>query len=340
MRGVVFTGDRQAQVCDFADPVPGPGEVVVQMKASGLCGSDLHFYRQEAEKRAGSLTISGHEPSGVIAALGAGVTNVKVGDRVSVYHWLGCGRCKLCRAGKPMLCAERRAHSLSLHGSNADLMLTDESNCLPLPDELSFAVGAMLACTAGTAYSSMNKLHPSGEDTVAVFGLGPVGLCGMLVAKGMGGHVIGVEPVSERRELALDLGADEVIDPGQVQDVCAVVRDLTQGEGADLSFETSGSAAGQNGAVDCLRVGGKAVFVGFGGSGKTIDPTQIIERELTLMGSYVNPIYMYWDVIRFIVAKELPLDKMVTHRFAIEEAPEAFRLFDQGKTGKVILEWD
>jgi L-iditol 2-dehydrogenase len=338
MRGVVFPGDRRAEVRDFADPRPGPGEVVVQMKASGLCGSDLHLYRQTGAQRAGNDTVPGHEPSGVVAALGEGVTTVQVGDRVSVYHYRGCGHCKHCLAGNVMWCPERRGYGGPIHGADADLLLTDARNCMPLPPELSYAHGALMACAAGTAFSSMRKLHVSGENTLVIYGQGPVGLCGLLVAKAMGGRVIGVDPIAERRALSAKLGADHTIDPGDI-DAGEAIRDLTHGEGADLAFETSGSAAGQNGAVDCLRLGGKAVFVGFGARDKTLNPSQFIGRQLTLMGSFVIPIYMYDDLAQFILDHDLPLEEMVTHRFPLEQAPEAFALFDQGTTGKVVLEW-
>jgi threonine dehydrogenase-like Zn-dependent dehydrogenase len=338
MRGAVFPGDRRAEVRDSPDPEPGPGEVVVRMVASGLCGSDLHLYRQTAAQRAGNDTIPGHEPSGIVETLGPGVDTVQVGDRVSVYHYRGCGHCKHCRAGNVMWCAARRGYGGPIHGADADLLLTDARNCMPLPDELSFACGALMACAAGTAFSSMRKLQVSGEDTVVIFGQGPVGLCGLLVAKALGGRVIGVDPIRERRALALQLGADQALDPAAT-DVREAIRDLTHGEGADLAFETSGSAAGQNGAVDCLRLGGKAVFVGFGAREKTLNPSQFIGRQLTLMGSFVIPIYMYDDLAQFILDHELPLDQMVTHRFPLEQAPEAFALFDRGATGKVVLEW-
>ncbi len=338
MRGVVFPGDRRAEVRDFPDPEPGPGEVVVRIKAAGLCGSDLHLYRQTAAQRAGNDTIPGHEPSGVVETLGPGVDTVQVGDRVSVYHYRGCGHCKHCRAGNVMWCAERRGYGGPIHGADADLLLTDARNCMPLPDELSYAHGALMACAAGTAFSSMHKLQVSGQDTLVIFGQGPVGLCGLLVAKALGGRVIGVDPIPERRALALQLGADKALDPGQT-DVLTAVRDLTHGDGADLAFETSGSAAGQNGAVDCLRLGGKAVFVGFGVQDKTLNPSQFIGRQLTLMGSFVMPVYMYYDLAQFVLDHDLPLDRMVTHRFPLEQAPEAFALFDRGATGKVVLEW-
>jgi threonine dehydrogenase-like Zn-dependent dehydrogenase len=338
MRGVVFLGGRQAEVRDFPDPMAGPGEVVVQLRAGGLCGSDLHLYRQSVAERAGNTTVPGHEPSGVVQAVGPGVTHVQVGDRVSVYHYRGCGHCPQCLGGNLMWCNERRGYGGPIHGSDADLILTDARNCCPLPDELSFAVGAMMACNAGTAFSSINKLKVSGADTVAVFGQGPVGLAGTLFAKAMGARVVVVEPQAVRRDLALSLGADTAIDPTQ-DDAIAAIKDLTHGEGAHAAYETSGSAPGQNGAVESLRLGGRAVFVGIGSQGTTINPMQIIGKQATLMGSFVLPLPMYWEMLRFVLDHQVPLEAIVTHRFPIERAPEAFTLFDSGATGKVVFEW-
>lgn len=338
MKGVVFPGDRRAEVRDFPKPEPGPGEVVVKMEVAGLCGSDLHLYRQTSAQREGNDTIPGHEPSGVVDAVGESVSTVQIGDRVAVYHYRGCGHCKHCRAGYIQWCPDRRGYGGPIHGADADFLLTDERNCLPLPAELSFVHGAAIACFLGTAFSAMRKLRVSGEYTVVIFGQGPVGLGGLVAAKAMGGRVIAVEPISERRTLASELAADVVIDPDNT-DVVAAVRELTNGEGADLAFETAGTEAAQNGAVECLRNGGEAVFVGFGARGKTLNPSQIIGRELTLMGSFVMPVHMYWDLVDFIVEHQLPVEEIVTHRFPIEQAAEAFALFDEGKTGKVVFEW-
>jgi len=338
MRGVVFLGDRRAEVREFPKPEPGPGEVVVRMKVAGLCGSDLHLYRQTAAQRAGNEIIPGHEPSGVVDAVGQGVTTVRVGDRVSVYHYRGCGHCKHCRSGYLQWCAQARGYGGPIHGADADFLLTDERNCLPLPLELSFIHGAAIACFAGTAFSALHKLQVSGEDTLIVSGLGPVGLAGTAIGKAMGARVIGIDPIAERRALARELGADGVIDP-TATDVVQAIRQLTHGEGVDLAFETSGAEAAQHSAVGALRRGGKAVFVGFAEKKGTFNLCSIIGSQLTLMGSFVMPIYMYWELVDFIREHNLPLEKMVTHRFSIEEAPEAFRVFDEGKTGKVILEW-
>jgi threonine dehydrogenase-like Zn-dependent dehydrogenase len=338
MRGVVFLGERKAEIRDFSDPTPSSGEVVVQLKAGGLCGSDLHSYRQGEDERRDNFTIPGHEACGIVYSVGQGVTNVNPGDRVSVYHYRGCGYCRQCQAGNLMFCPDRKGYGGPIHGSSADFILTDARNCLPLPDHFSFAVGTMMACNAGTAFASINKLAPSGKDTIVILGQGPVGLAGTLFAKAMGARVIAVEPISARRELALACGADHVIDP-VVGEVSSAIRELTSGDGASCSYETSGNFSAQNDAIECLAVNGTAVFVGFGNRDKSLNPAQFIGRQLTLSGSFVLPVYLYYDMVRFIDEHRLDLDQIVTHQYPLDQAVEAYSVFDSGVTGKVILKW-
>jgi len=340
MRGVVLLGDSECCVKEFPDPVPGPGEVRVKMMATGICGSDLHLYhidKERAEKRGDR--IPGHEPCGIVDEVGHEVRKVKAGDRVVVNHYLGCGHCDECASGNVMWCRERRGYGGAIDGSHADFVIADERNCVPMPDSISFIDGAFVACPGGTAYSSMRKLEVGAGDSVAIFGLGPVGLSGLILAKAMGGKVIGVDIIDERTELATQLGADAVVN-AQKEDPVEAIRNFTDVKGAALAFEASGSAKGRSDIVSCLRRGGKVVFVGAGSSEKVIDPGQLIGSQLTLMGSFVLPLWMTWEMLDFLNTQNVSFERTVTHRFSIEEAPEAYRIFDEGKTGKVVFEWD
>jgi len=343
MKGVVFTGDRRAEVRTFPVPRPGRGEVLVQLKCAAVCGSDLHTYRRPTAFFADKEPwIPGHEPAGVVAEVGECCDRVKVGDRVTVYHYMGCGHCSYCRSGYIQFCPERRGlgqpHTV---GPDADYIAVDERNCLLLPDALSFEDGALIACIAGTCYSAIRKMQPTGEDTVVVFGQGPVGLMGTLMIKAMGARVIGVDPTDERLVLARQVGADEVINPQRV-DVADAVRDLTGGKGADAAFETSGSRSAHQAVIDVLRRNGRGVFVGFGSSEPSVNLTTIIGKQLVLMGSFVMPIHYYEDLVDFILAHGLSVgfQRMITHRFRIEDAAEAFRVADAGAAGKVMLVWE
>jgi len=342
MRGVVCAGDREVLVKDFPDPTPGPGQVVVRMKAAGICGSDLVAYyaaMEKAEKR-GDI-IQGHEPAGIVESVGEGVTAVEPGDRVTVYHYLGCGKCEQCAAGNIMWCAQTRGLGGGAHGGQADLVLVDERNALKLPDELSFIDGAAIACIAGTTYSAFSKISPSGRDTLAVFGLGPVGLTGVMFGKAMGARVIGIGRRAIRLQLARDLGADEIIDIDEVEEPGKEILRLTGGLGADAAYETSGSGNAFAWMLQSLRRGRRAVTVAGikTEAERRIPLSSIVGKQLTICGSFVMPLGMYGDLARFMVSHNLHFEPMVTHRFKIEDAAEAFALFDSGETGKVVFEW-
>lgn len=343
MQGVVFTGDRTLEVREFPIPSPGPGEVLVRMTRAAICGSDLHVYRRPRSFYEGKEPwIPGHEPTGVVAEVGPFCDRVQAGDRVTVYHYMGCGHCAQCRSGYLQHCPERRPLGQpGTVGPDADYILVDERNCLLLPDELNDEDGAMIACIAGTCFTAARRMRPNGEDTVVVFGQGPVGLTGLLIVKAMGARAIGVDPVAERLALARELGADAVINPDEV-DLVEAVNDLTNGAGADAALETSGSAAAHRGVIDVLRRHGRGVFVGFGSREASVNLTSIIGKQLTLMGSFVMPIHYYQDLVDFIVEHDLSaaFQRMITHRFPLSEAEEAFRVADAGRSGKVMFAWD
>jgi L-iditol 2-dehydrogenase len=342
MRGILFPGDRTVRLADLPDPEPGPGEVVVAMRAAAICGSDLHGYRASRDARRASgadAIVPGHEPAGVVHAVGEGVTSVRVGDRVAVYHYRGCGHCADCRGGRIMWCADRRGYGGPIHGSDADLLLTDARNCLPLPADVSYTTGALLMCVGGTAYESMRKLDVSGRTAVAVFGLGPVGLTGMLMGKAMGARVIGVDVSPQRLALAERLGVDAVVDAAN-EDVAAAVRRWAGSGGADAVFETSGAVAGQTAAVEVAGRSGRVCFVGFGATRPALEPAKFIEKQLTLFGSFVFPIDRYEEILGFVRDRAIPIEASVTHTVALDDAEAMFAAFDRGETGKVVFTWE
>src|SRR5204862_3830840 len=224
MRGAVFLGNRKLEIRSFPDPTPGPGEVVIQMKASGMCGSDLKFYRSapgEAQKALGlgNLTeplIGGHEPCGLVAARGAGVSEKEapIGQRVMDHHYAGCGVCKHCRVGWSQLCREGIVvYGATAHGGHAEYLKVPARTLVPLPDELSFIEGAAVACGTGTAYGALRRMNLAGGSTLAVFGQGPVGISATLLGAKMGARVIAIETNKERLKLARQFGAEHALTP-------------------------------------------------------------------------------------------------------------------------------
>jgi len=344
MKGVVMLGDRRAEVREFPIPQPGPDEVLIRMRRSAVCGSDLRLYRKPVSYFEGMPTlIMGHEPAGVIEELGSHAHRLDLGARVCLCsHHFGCGHCAQCLAGYPQYCAvDHRVPVRPDSGASAEFMIADERNCMVLPEELTFEDGVFVSCIGGTAYAALRRLRPTGDDTLVVFGQGPLGLMGTLMGKAMGARVIGVEPGSERRELSRQLGADEVLDPSSVN-VVEAIRDLTHGIGPKMALETSAAPAAQQAIIDTLRPEGHAVFLGISDEASGLLLGGFIRRGLTLTGSLVAPLHYYWDLVDFIARHDLQTKfrRLVTHRFKLVDAVEAFRVADSCTAGKIMFVWD
>src|SRR5947209_4633236 len=251
MKGVVFVGDRKLELRDFPDPTPDPRDVVLEIKASGMCGSDLHVYRASFKpgdtssgfKRGADPVIAGHEPCGVVVAVGSGVTekDARIGQRVMDHHYTGCGGCKHCRSGWAQMCLNgATVFGANGNGAHARYMKVPVATLVPLPDALSFETGAAISCGIGTAYGALKRLNLQGGETIAIFGQGPVGLSATQLAVAMGARVIALDVSAERRNLARDFGAHEVIDARANNPVVAI-NELTHGEGMHNTIDTSGA---------------------------------------------------------------------------------------------------
>jgi len=349
LKGVTFLGERQIRIQEYPDPEPGPGQAVVTMKAATICGSDLHVYRRSKDAMKGvPQVIAGHEPCGVVRTTGTGVSNVRPGDRVSVLHAIGCGNCVDCIKGYDYRCRKMdtidgrpwwTGQTGNKDGSFADQLLVPARGCLPLPDALSFIDGAIMACAGGTAYEVLTKLRVSSLDTVALYGLGPVGLCAVLIAKGMGARVIGVEPTPERLALGLTLGVDHGINAA-TEDVVEEVRRVTQGRGAEVAIDFSGRNVARTNAIHCVGFGGRVGFIGHTDVDLAIQPSDLISRDVTLRGSPIFKTDTYFDMADFLIDHAISLERTVTHRFRLEQAVEALQLFDTQRTGKIAFVWD
>jgi threonine dehydrogenase-like Zn-dependent dehydrogenase len=347
VRGAVFLGNRRVELRTFPDPTPGPGEVVIEMKASGMCGSDLKFYRAapgEAQKALGlggnaEPFIAGHEPCGVVVARGPGVPEreAPIGQRVMDHHYAGCGVCPHCRVGWSQLCrAGITVYGVTAHGGHADYLKVPARTLVPLPEELGFAAGAAVACGTGTAYGALKRMRLAGGDTLAVFGQGPVGLSATLLGAAMGARVIAVETSAERLKLALEFGADAALDSSS-ENVVSAIRELTRGEGVALALDCTGVAAARKAAVQCVRTWGTACYVGEGGD-VTLDVSpDLLRRQVTLIGSWTFSAMGMLECARFIADHRIDLERIFSHRWRLEQADEAYRSFDTQSTGKGVF---
>jgi len=340
MRGVVFLGDRELELREFPDPEPGPRDVIVELRASGMCGSDLNTYRLSREQRATRpMHIAGHEPCGVVVACGAGVGDdeAPIGERVMVHHYSGCGRCRNCRIGYTQMCIHgSKVYGGSADGGHAKYIRVFPYMLVPLPDELTFEEGAAVSCGTGTAFLALERLAVSGRDTLAVYGQGPVGLSATMLAKAMGARVIAVDMAPERLALARELGADETIDAGAGDPVQAV-KELTRGDGADATLDCTGNPAARANAVKSAVDWGRVCFVGEGNTATFDMSPDIIHKQLTLYGSWTFSTTGQARCARFVIDRKIPLKRLLTHRFTLDEAEPAYKLFDTQTTGKGVF---
>jgi len=335
MKALVFTGSGTMEIRNYPDPEAGPGQVVLKMRAAGMCGSDLHFLNPPESPP----FIVGHEPAGVVHQVGEGVRDLAVGDRVSVYHYRGCGTCRLCRSGYYMQCAERKGYNWHIDGCNSDYHLTDARFCMKLPDELTLEDGAIIGCAGGTAYSAVKKMDLSGRTSFVLFGAGPVGLSILMVARVYGVEPIVVDVLADRLEFAKRFGAAELVNASDTDPVEAIM-DLTRGRGAERVMVASGSSRAQADAVRCIAANGRIGFIGMRATENTIDVDHFIRRQVTAVGSYVFPLTDYPEMAEFLVDHGIHYSDMVSRRFALEEAEEAYRLFIGGSAGKFMFVWD
>lgn len=345
MKGITFTGNRVLEVAEFPDPTPGPRDVVLKIEASGMCGTDLGAYRSPTgrvpvgEFRIDGPIIAGHEPCGIVVAVGSAVGDdeVAIGDRVMNHHYDGCGACRHCRTGWTQMCLEGAvAYGYGGHGAHAKYMAVPAHSLVHLPEQLSFQAGAAVACGTGTAFGALKRIGLAGDDTVAIFGQGPVGLSATLLAAEMGSRVIAVEISPERRQEALDWGADVAIDPSTTDPVEAIMA-LTKGEGADKTVDCTSSEEARRAAVQSTRIWGTSCMVGVGGELRLEVMPDVIFRQLSIIGHWTFSKTVQADCANFIAEREIDLDQIFSHHWAIDQAAEAYSLFDEGKTGKGVF---
>ncbi len=335
MKGVVFIGDRKLELRDFPDPTPGDDDVVIEIRASGMCGSDLHVYRASED----SGYIAGHEPCGVVVARGSAVPERMAarGARVMVHHYDGCRCCPNCLSGWTQLCDEGSVvYGLTGHGAHAKYLKIPARTLVPLPDELSFVEGAAVSCGTGTAYGALRRIKMPGGAVLAVFGQGPVGLSATMIAKAIGAEVIAIDISPDRLEQAKAFGTDHLVNTSTNKPVAAV-KDLTGGLGAEYVLECSGASPTCVAAVRATKTWGTCCFVGMGGDLAVNLRNDVIMRQLTLLGSWIFSSVGQKDCADFAARQKLPVERLFTHRLGLEEAKAAYKLFDTQTTGKAVI---
>ncbi|MBV7335709.1 alcohol dehydrogenase catalytic domain-containing protein [Chloroflexi bacterium TSY] len=310
------------------------------MKASGICGSDLHIYRRSlAQELYDRQITAGHEPSGEIIEVGAGVTDWAIGDRAVVYFRRTCGVCIYCRTGHNNVCKDiRPGYGFGADGSHAEYMVADATTLMRLPEELSFRDGAILACQGGTAYAPLARMNVGGRDVVAISGLGPVGLLATRFAVAMGATVIGIDPVAARRTLAEQMGTAAVFDPGRGE-LAEQIEALIP-TGVNKLVETSGATSAHQAIGQILQPLGTVALVGLGNPVFTASLHELTRWEYTVLGSSIYPQIQWDEMCRFILSKQIVLDNIVGEDLKLDEGKRGFEMADAAVMGKICIHFD
>jgi threonine dehydrogenase-like Zn-dependent dehydrogenase len=344
-RQLLFRGDRIVDIQPREIGAPGEGEVLIDIGAAGVCGSDLHYLfrvpgAERGKPRLGVTinpdAVPGHEPAGVVVKVGPGTRKFAVGDRVVVHHISGCGKCDWCIQDLPMHCAEKQTYGFDIDGAFADSMIAKEKDCVRVPEDLGLPAASYCACGAGTAFNAIKKLSTSATDRVVIVGLGPVGLAAVLFAAERGAQVIAIDPSPTRRELAQKVGAHLILDPLS-DDVPAIVAEWTKGRGGSVGIDCSGNGPARRSLLDLVGPWSRVAFVGEGGE-VTIDVSQqIIHKQITLIGSWVFGLHELSEAMEYVADRGIDLDQLITDQFDITEAQDAFDVADGANSGKVII---
>ena len=346
MKGAYLPGNSTVELRELPVPEPGHGEALLRMKSCTICGSDIRcIYHEHLGKGPEGYqgVVAGHEPAGQIVKTGPGCRRFGPGDRVIVYHISGCGLCNDCRRGYMISCTSekyRRAYGWQRDGGMADYLLAEEKDLIHLPTELTYSDGAQVACGFGTVYEGLQKIGISGDDAVLITGLGPVGLATGALCRKLGARkIIGIDVVEERMKLALDLGVcDEALRSGP--DNVSEVRKLTGGQGVERAVDCSANETARATAIRATRKWGRIVFLGEGGRVEFNPSPDIIHDQKTIYGSWVTSTWLMEELVERLVRWNLHPADLVTHRFPLEQAGDAYALMASGKCGKVAVCFD
>lgn len=342
MLGLFKTGKGEGQVSLMESdiPHPKPDEVLIEIKAAGICGTDIHILHDKYPYW--PPVILGHEFSGQIVEIGDQVTSYKIGDRVvGEPHTLACGKCELCRTGYRQLCSSKRSIGWGIHGAFARYMTLPEKLLHHIPDSLTFDEAAVVEPTANVVQDVIERGGVGANDFVVVVGPGPIGLLAVMAARAAGAReiaLVGVKAdIDYRLSKGKKIGADHIIVADE-ENVTEKVANLTGGRGADVVIEASGSPKGIASTVSLVRRLGRIVVIGMTGQEQISFPWDAAIWKMCTIIFNLSTGYTSWEkAIGLITSKKIDVASIITHRVPITEWQKAFTAADQGKALKALL---
>ncbi len=327
----------------YYPPIPecGPNDVLIKVKKSAICGTDMHIYNWDSwsQQTVPVPLTMGHEFVGAVVAYGMGVNTFKVGDRVSAEGHVTCQDCRNCRTGKAHICAHTKGIGVHIDGAFAEYVKVPESNVIRIPDAINDDIAAILD-PLGNALHTALSFDMVGED-VLIVGAGPIGCMAIQVAKNAGARKVAVTDINDYRlHLAVRMGADFVVDVKNEDLQQAMFTRMGLVEGFDVGLEMSGAPSALGTMIECLRPGAPIAVLGIPSKNDIpLDWGKFIFKGLTLKGIYGREMYDTWYKMIAMIKGGMDVSPIITHHFPVDAYETAFKTMQSGKSGKVILEW-
>jgi threonine 3-dehydrogenase len=328
------------QLTDVPDPTPGPGDVVVRVLRTGICGTDLHIEAWDdwaAKTITTTPLVVGHEFVGEVVEIGAAVSSVQVGDLVSGEGHLVCGKCRNCKAGRRHLCANTRGLGVHSNGAFAQYAVLPEQNAWVHRNAVDLDVAAIFD-PFGNAVHTALSFPVIGED-VLITGAGPIGIMAAAVARHAGARNVVITDVSEHRlELARKLGVDLALNVSSatVADAQAI---LGMSEGFDVGMEMSGQPSAMRDMITNMSHGGRIAMLGLPAAEFPVDWSSVVLKMLHIKGIYGREMFESWYSMSVLLQAGLDLTPVITHRYPARDFDLAFETAREGRCGKIILDW-
>ena len=322
-------------------PKPGVNDVLIKIKKSAICGTDLHIYKWDewAQKTIKNPLVIGHEYVGEVVELGSEVHEVKIGERVTVEGHIACGHCRNCRRGRQHICDNTYGIGVHRDGGFAEYISVPVTNVLKIDERIPDEIVAIMDPLGNATHTALS-FPLLGEDVIITGIGGPIGAMASAICKYAGvRNVIGTDLSPYRRELALKLGADIVIDPRE-EDLTETMAKLSMTSGFDIGLECSGSPVAFNQMIEHMYNGGKVSLLGILPSSTTINWDKVIFKGLTLKGIYGREMYETWYHMEMMLLRGLDISPIITHRMKADEFQQAFDIMEEGNCGKIILDWE
>jgi len=325
---------------DVPTPAIGPNDVLIKVRKTSICGTDLHIeaWDEWAQATIPVPMVVGHEYMGVVTEIGDEVEGIEIGQRVSGEGHVVCGRCRNCQAGRRHLCINTIGVGVDRPGAFAEYVAIPGSNVQPLPDNVSDDIGSILDPLGNAVHTALH-FDLVGED-VLITGAGPIGIMATAIARHVGARYIVVTDVNDYRlELAESMGADRELNVTK-DEVADAIADLGMKEGFDVGLEMSGNPAALHDMITTMDNGGKIALLGIPPKQAPIDWNDIVFHGLTLQGIYGRRMFETWYKMLAMLETGLDVTKVITHHFPAGDFEEAFRTVRSGDAGKVILDWE